>query len=243
MNDTLSYFSRDPAHRRFHHEELTFGLMYAFSENYVLPLSHDEVVHGKGSLLSRMPGGRAEQLANLRALYAYMWAHPGRKLLFMGDELAQEREWDPAGSVDWHLTEEAGHAGVQRLVRDLNRVYRAEPALHELDSDPSGFRWLELEDAEANVLAFARFSRSGSALVCACNFSGALRSGYRLGLPRPGAWREVVNTDAETYGGGGAGNQGRVVAGGPEWRGLPASAELTLPPLGVVWLVADEEGR
>jgi 1,4-alpha-glucan branching enzyme len=240
MNDTLRYFSRDPAYRRFHHEELTFGLMYAFSENYVLPLSHDEVVHGKGALVSKLPGTHEEKLANLRALYGYMWAHPGKKLLFMGGELAQEREWDAGTSIDWHLLELPGHRGVQRLVRDLNRLYRSEPALHQLDSEPEGFRWLELHDADANVIAFARFPREGRPVVCACNFSGAPRPGYRIAFPSPGVWREALNSDAREYGGGGIGNLGQVVADATPWHDQPFSAEVTLPPLGVVWLVPEE---
>ena len=240
MNDTLRYFSRDPAHRRFHHDELTFGLMYAFSENYVLPLSHDEVVHGKRSLVEKMPGSPAERLANLRALYGYMWAHPGKKLLFMGGELAQEREWDADGSIDWHLLERPGHRGVQRLVRDLNRLYRAEPALHQLDSKPEGFRWLELHDADANVIVFARFPRSGPPLVCACNFSGTPRHRYRVALPRPGGWREALNTDAREYGGSGVGNLGLVVGEETTGHDQPFSGEVTLPPHGVVWLVPED---
>ena len=239
MNDTLRYFSRDPAHRRFHHDELTFGLMYAFSENFVLPLSHDEVVHGKRSLLSKMPGSPPEKLAHLRALFAYMWAHPGKKLLFMGGELAQEREWDADGSIDWHLLERAGHRGVQQLVRDLNRLYRAEPALHQLDSEPDGFRWLELHDAEANVIAFARFQRDGRPVVCACNFSGAPRRGYRIAFPRSGAWREVLNTDAEEYGGSGVGSLGQIEVEEVPRNDQPYSGEVTLPPHGVVWLVPE----
>jgi 1,4-alpha-glucan branching enzyme len=242
MNDTLSYFARDPLYRRFHHDELTFSLAYAFSENYVLPLSHDEVVHGKGSLLTRMPGDRWQKLANVRALYAYMWAHPGRKLLFMGSELAQEREWDAAGSIDWHLLERSEHRGVQRLVRDLNRLYRAEPALHEADDDPEGFRWLELHDADANVIAFARFSSTGRALVCLCNFSPVPRHGYRVAFPSPGAWREVLNTDGVEYGGSGVGNQGSVLVDSTPWHDQPHSGEATLPPLGVVWLVPEGDG-
>jgi len=241
MHDTLDYFQREPVHRRFHHHQLTFSLMYAFSENFVLPLSHDEVVHGKRSLLSKMPGDRWQQLANLRSLYAYMWAHPGKKLLFMGGELAQEREWDNAASLDWHLLEQAGHAGVQSLVRDLNRIYREEPALYELDFDPSGFLWLEPNDADANVLAFARLpSGKGRPVVCVCNLSPVPREAYRLGLPRAGRWRELLNTDSTFYGGSDVGNLGAIAADGPPWHEQPQSAELRLAPLGVVWLVPED---
>ena len=185
MHDTLSYFQQDPIYRRYHHHELTFSLMYAFSENFILPLSHDEVVHGKGSLLGKMPGDRWQKLANLRALYAYMWAHPGKKLLFMGCEFAQESEWSHERSLDWHLLERPDHAGIQSLVRDLNRLYRDEPALWELDSDPSGFWWIEPNDADANVVAFARQSRDGERVVVfVANLSPVPREGYRLGLPR-----------------------------------------------------------
>ena len=239
MHDTLDYFQRDPIHRRVHHHQLTFSLMYAFSENFVLPLSHDEVVHGKGSLLARMPGDARQKLANLRALYAYMWAHPGKKLLFMGGELAQEQEWSHDRSLDWHLLERPGHAGVQALVGDLNRLYREEPALWEVDFDPEGFRWLEPNDAAANVVAFARYSRSGRPLVCACNFSPVPRPGYRLGLPQGGRWRELLNTDSTHYGGSEVGNLGGVEAREQRWHEQPFSAEVTLPPLGVVWLVPE----
>ncbi len=209
MHDTLEYFKRDPVYRSHHHGELTFSLMYAFTENFVLPLSHDEVVHGKGSLLDKMPGDRWQKLANLRALYAYMWAHPGKKLLFMGGEFAQQQEWSHDRSLDWHLLDDPGHKGVQSLVGDLNRAYRDEPALWELDGDPAGFAWLELHDAPANVIAFARFSADGERmLVCVCNLSPVPRPGYRVGLPRAGAWREVVNTDAAEYGGSGVGSGG-----------------------------------
>ena len=241
MHDTLAYFRHDPAHRSYHHGELTFSLMYAFSENFILPLSHDEVVHGKGSLLDKMPGDRWQQLANLRALYGYMWAHPGKKLLFMGGELAQEREWSHDRSLDWHLLEQPGHRGVQTLVGDLNRVYREERALWEIDGDPAGFTWLELNDAPANVIAFARFSTGAErTLVCVCNFSPVPRPGYRVGLPRPGRWAEAVNTDATAYGGSGVGS-GAVDAEELAWHGQQWSAELHLPPLGVIWLVP--EGR
>jgi 1,4-alpha-glucan branching enzyme len=239
MHDTLDYFSNDPVHRSYHHDRLTFGLLYAFTENFVLPLSHDEVVHGKGSLLSKMPGDRWKQLANLRALYGYMWAHPGKKLLFMGGEIAQEQEWSADRSLDWHLLESAGHAGVQRLVGDLNRAYRAEPALYERDFEPSGFTWLEARDSSSNMLAFARFSGDGQrVLVCACNFSDVRRDGYRVGLPVGGSWRVVLNTDAAEYGGSATAVAG-VIAEERAWHEQPWSGELTLPALSVVWLVPE----
>jgi 1,4-alpha-glucan branching enzyme len=242
MHDTLSYFAHEPVHRRFHHDQLTFSLIYAFTENFVLPLSHDEVVHGKGSLLTKMPGDPWQQRANLRSLYGYMWAHPGKKLLFMGGELGQEQEWRSDGSIDWHLLERPEHAGIQELVRDLNRHYRNEPALWEVDFAPEGFRWLEANDAEANVVAFARFAAGGArVVVCVCNFSPVPRLAYRVGLPQGGVWRELVNTDDERYGGGGVGNSGPVEAKPRSWHGQPYSAELTLPPLAVLWLVPDYE--
>ena len=238
MHDTLEYLGRDPVHRRYHHDQLTFSLIYAFSENFVLPLSHDEVVHGKGSLLGRMPGDPWQRRANLRALYGYMWAHPGKKLLFMGGELGQEHEWRSDGSLDWHLLERAEHAGIQELVRDLNLRYRDEPALWEVDFEPSGFRWLEANDADANVIAFARFAaESTRTLVCICNFSPVSRPRYRVGLPRGGRWRELLNTDDERYGGGGVSNAGELPVEQKPWHDQPFSSELTLPPLGVLWLV------
>ncbi len=241
MHDTLEYFRRDPVYRRHHHHQLTFSLVYAFSENFVLPLSHDEVVHGKGSLLAKMPGDPWQKRANLRALFAYMWAHPGKKLLFMGGELGQESEWRSDGSLDWHLLERPEHSGIQSLVRDLNTHYRNEPALWEVDFDPAGFRWLEPNDAAANVLAFMRHSEDGKRqLVCACNFSPVPRPDYRLGLPRAGRWRELVNTDSELYGGSGVGNMGGLTAEERPWHDQPYSAEVTLPPLGAVWLVPEQ---
>ena len=239
MHDTIEYFAREPVHRSYHHDELTFSLVYAFTEQFVLPLSHDEVVHGKGSLLSKMPGDDWQKHANLRALYAYMWAHPGKKLLFMGCELAQEQEWSHERSLDWHLVEQPRHGGVQRLVRDLNHLYRDSPALWELDSDPSGFRWLVVDDRDANVVAFARFARDGRALVAAANFSPVPRTGYRLPLPHAGRWHEVLNTDAGVYGGANLGNMGGVGAQEIAWGGERASAEVTIPPLGVLWLAPD----
>jgi 1,4-alpha-glucan branching enzyme len=240
MHDTLDYFQRDPVHRAYHHHQLTFSLVYAFSENFVLPLSHDEVVHGKGSLLAKMPGDRWQKFANLRSLYGYMWAHPGKKLLFMGGELGQEAEWSEERSLDWHLLEQADHGGVQALVRDLNRVYRSRPALWEVDFEANGFQWLEPNDAANNVLAFARWSSDRSdVVVCVCNLSPVPRDAYRLGMPRTGRWVEALNTDSTYYGGSDVGNLGGVVAEERGWHDQPYSAEVTLPPLGVVWLVPE----
>jgi 1,4-alpha-glucan branching enzyme len=244
MHDTLAYFQQDPIYRRYHHHELTFSLMYAFSENFILPLSHDEVVHGKGSLYTKMAGDHWQKLANLRALYAYMWAHPGKKLLFMGQEFAQRDEWSHERSLDWHLLEQADHAGVQSLVRDLNHVYGDEPALWERDSDSKGFWWLEANDADSNVLAFARASKDAKrVIVVAINLSPLPRSSYRLGLPRSGRWREAINTDSQYYGGADIGNTGGVEAEPVPWHNQPVSAEITLPPLAAVWLVPDSSPR
>ena len=244
MHDTLGYFERDGVYRRYHHHELTFSLRYAFTENFVLPLSHDEVVHGKGSLYEKMAGDRWQKLANLRALYGYMWAHPGKKLLFMGGELAQEQEWSYERSVDWHLLERPEHAGLQELVRDLNLGYREQPALWEVDFDPAGFRWLEANDADANVLAFLRLSRDGERLVvCAANLSPVPRDRYRVGLPRAGRWIEALNTDSARYGGSDVSNADGIAAEPIPWHGQSASAEVTLPPLAVVWLVPAAQRR
>ena len=240
MHDTLGYFQQDPINRKYHHHQLTFSLMYAFSESFMLPLSHDEVVHGKGSLIEKMPGDRWQKMANLRCLYAYMWAHPGKKLLFMGQEMAQWREWSHERSLDWHLLAEADHAGVQSLVRDLNHAYVATPALWEVDDDGRGFRWLEANDADRNVVAFLRLGESeDDVLVCVCNLSPVPREGYRVGMPRSGRWREALNTDAELYGGTNRGNMGAVEAEAVPWHEQPNSAELVLGPLSVLWLVPD----
>ena len=237
MHDTLGYFEHDPIHRRYHHHELTFSLVYAWNENFVLPLSHDEVVHGKGSLLGKMPGDRWQQLANLRALYGYMWAHPGKKLLFMGGELATPWEWSDADELPWWLLEHPEHAGMRDLLRDLNRAYLEEPALWEVDFSHEGFAWIEPNDALNNVLAFMRVSGDGKRrLVCIANLAPVPRETYRVGLPKPGAWREVVNTDSAYYGGTGLGNLGEVKATGRGWHDQPYSAEVTLPPLSVLWL-------
>ena len=240
MHDTLDYFSKEPVHRRYHHNELTFGLLYAFSENFVLPLSHDEVVHGKGSLLTKMPGDRWQQHANLRSLVAWMWAHPGKQLLFMGGELAQASEWSHERSLDWHLLEYPEHRGAQSLVKAANHVYRELPALWQRDSDPEGFRWIDASDVENNVLSFLRLADGGPTLACVANLSPVPREGYRIGLPEGGEWREALNTDAAEFGGSGVTNGARVPASDNSWHGLPFSVELTLPPLAVLWLVAPD---
>jgi 1,4-alpha-glucan branching enzyme len=237
MHDTLAYYSKEPIYRRFHHNHLTFSLMYAWSENFVLPLSHDEVVHGKGSLVGKMPGDEWQRLANLKCLFAYMWAHPGKQLIFMGGEIAQDREWDHDRSIDWHQLDDAGHLGVQRLVADINKVYKGIPALWELDFSPEGFRWIDANDADNNVISFYRSSETEDKdLVCVANLSPVPRYGFRLGLPRETTYREVLNTDAEPYAGTNVGNMGEVVAEQVPWHGLDQSALLTLPPLGVLWL-------
>ncbi|MBI2684567.1 MAG: 1,4-alpha-glucan branching protein GlgB [Actinobacteria bacterium] len=237
MHDTLDYFSRDPVHRIHHHGQLTFGLLYAFSENFILPLSHDEVVHGKGSLLSRMPGDEWQRLANLRALYGHMWAHPGKQLLFMGGELAQPTEWNSTGSVEWHLRDIPAHAGVARLVADLNRRYRDTPALWKRDGEPDGFAWLSADDASSNILAYARFGdESDAPLVCVANLSPVTRVAHRIPLPRDGQWHEVLNTDDVRYGGSNVGNAGPLVAEPQPLNGHAWSAPLTLAPLSVTWL-------
>jgi 1,4-alpha-glucan branching enzyme len=240
MHDTLSYLQHDPIHRRFHHDELTFALVYAWDENFVLPLSHDEVVHGKRSLLRKLPGDEWQQFANLRALYAYMWAHPGKQLLFMGGELGQGDEWSEGRSLDWYVLDYPLHAGVQRLVGDLNRVYRDEPALWEVDFRPEGFEWLVGDARDDNALAFMRRAADGGrVLVCIANFSPAVRESWQVPLPAAGRWREILNTDAALYGGTEVGNGGSVEAGAGPLHGRPASALVTVPPLGVVWLVPD----
>jgi 1,4-alpha-glucan branching enzyme len=238
MHDSLGYFAKDPIYRRFHHNQLTFSLMYAFSENFILPISHDEVVHGKCSLLGKMPGDDWQRRANLRSFLGYMWAHPGKQLLFMGGEIGQYREWNHDTSVDWHLLDDAGHAGIQHLVKDLNRVYRETPALWDIDFTPEGFGWIDANDVDNNVLTFYRRSHDDRFLVCLCNFSPVPRTGYRVGLPRGGRFEEVMNTDAEIYGGANMGNQGSVEAEPVPWHGLEHSAMVTLPPLAVVWLRA-----
>ncbi|MBZ5587155.1 MAG: 1,4-alpha-glucan branching protein GlgB [Acidobacteriia bacterium] len=236
MHDTLEYMRRDPIHRKHHHDQLTFRQLYAFHENFVLPLSHDEVVHGKGSLLDKMPGDEWQRFANLRLLLAYMWGQPGKKLLFMGGEIAQWREWRHDESLDWHLLQYAPHEGVRRLVADLNRLYRAEPALHENDCDSAGFEWVDCADWQGSILSFLRKGKKGTAFLVACNFTPVPRLGYRIGVPSGGVWREVFNSDAAEYGGGGMGNLGAVQAEAVPRHGRASSLSLLLPPLAAVFL-------
>ena len=240
MHDTLQYLKREPIYRKHHHNELTFGLLYAFSENFVLPLSHDEVVHGKGSLLAKMAGDDWQKFATLRAYYAFMWGYPGKKLLFMGQELAPWHEWSEARSLDWHLLDHAPHRGMQSLVRDLNRHYRTIPALHARDCEPEGFEWLIADDHENSVYAWARHSGDGGAIVVVVsNFTPVPRHDYVLPLPKAGVWREILNTDATGYGGSGAGNMGQITAHGEPSHGKPASARMTLPPMATLFFVSE----
>jgi 1,4-alpha-glucan branching enzyme len=244
MHDTLAYMRHDPVFRRYHHNEVTFRMMYAWSENFVLALSHDEVVHGKGSLLAKMPGHDREKFANLRLLYGYQWAQPGKKLLFMGGEFGQGQEWSHERSLDWHLLAVDRHDGVKRWVGDLNRLLRGEPALYAKDFDPSGFEWVDANDAEASVLSFLRKGGDGDAdVLCVFNFTPVARQAYRVGVPRGGFWEEILNSDAVIYGGGGWGNFGRVEAAPVSAHGRPFSLALTLPPLSAVFLRSAGRGR
>jgi 1,4-alpha-glucan branching enzyme len=238
MHDTLQYMARDPVHRAHHHGEITFSMVYAFNENFVLPLSHDEVVHGKGSLLNKMPGDRWQQFANLRAYFGFMFAHPGKKLLFMGGEFAQAREWNHDQSLDWQLLDDPAHAGVQRLVRDLNHLYRETPALHQRDFTPDGFEWIEHGDAQRSVLTFVRRGDDAARFVVAvCNFTPTVHHGYRIGVPEPGVYRERINTDSAHYGGSNVGSPfGEITAEPIAWHGRPHSIGMTLPPLATVLL-------
>ena len=236
MNDSLRYFHRDPIHRRWHHDELTFGQIYAYSENYVLPFSHDEVVHGKGSLLGKMPGDDWQRLANLRLLLAWQTFTPGKKLSFMGNEFGQRREWSEARELDWGLAAEPGHAGVQRLSADLNALYRDCPALHTQDFESCGFAWIDCHDSAHSILSWLRWGRDGSFLVVAVNFTPEPKTGYRIGVPQPGRYAEILNSDSAYYGGSNLGNGGALDAHAGEWMNCPANLEITLPPLGAVVL-------
>jgi 1,4-alpha-glucan branching enzyme len=239
MHDTLRYFQQDPVHRKFHHSRLTFSLWYAFTENFVLPLSHDEVVHGKGSLIGRMPGDEWQQFANLRLLCGYMWTHPGKKLLFMGGEFGQRREWQHEESLEWYVLRYPLHAGMQRWIRDLNQLYRSTPALYEQDFSDAGFQWVDCDDADTSVLSYLRLSTCGEPLLSVCNFTPVLRERYRIGVPRGGRWRERLNSDATDYGGSGQGNLGGLEAAARSAHGRPYSLEVRLPPLAVVVLTPE----
>jgi 1,4-alpha-glucan branching enzyme len=239
MHDTLEYLKRDPVHRRHHHNELTFGLLYAFSENFVLPLSHDEVVHGKGSLLKKMAGDDWQKFATLRAYYAFMWAYPGKKLLFMGQEFAPWTEWSAASGLDWKLLGYWPHKGMQTLIRDINHIYRENPALHARDCEPEGFEWLIADDYQSSAYAWFRKAPGSPPIASVTNFTPVPRERYILPLPRPGHWREILNTDAEAYGGSGRGNFGAIEATSRGSHGQPASAEISLPPLATVYFAHD----
>jgi 1,4-alpha-glucan branching enzyme len=240
MHDTLKYFALDPIHRKYHHNQLTFRMLYGFTENFVLPLSHDEVVYGKGSLIQKMAGDEWQKFANLRLLFGYMYAQPGKKLLFMGDEFAQVREWAHDGGLDWQVLQHPLHCGLQAWLEQLNRLYSSEPALHELDTDPKGFEWIDCNDNAASTLSLLRKGKSsGQNVAVVCNFTPVPRIGYRLGVPTGGFWRELLNSDAKEYGGGGMGNFGGVPAEEQPVHGRPYSLNLTLPPLAALFLKAD----
>src|SRR6185369_3428457 len=231
MNDTLAYLHEDPVHRRYHHQRLTFGQLYAYSENFVLPLSHDEVVHGKGALFAKMPGDEWQKFANLRLLLAYQATLPGKKLGFMGNEFGQRHEWYSQRELDWGLLAADGHSGVQRLARDLNRLYTGTPALYELDFEQAGFDWIDCHDADQSIVSFVRRARDGTYAVVVLNFTPVPRHGYRIGVPAPGPYREILNSDSRYYGGSDVGNHGRLDAAPIPWMGQPARLELVLPPL------------
>jgi 1,4-alpha-glucan branching enzyme len=240
MHDTLKYFALDPIHRKYHHTQLTFRMLYGFTENFVLPLSHDEVVHGKGSLIQKMAGDEWQKFANLRLLFGYMFAQPGKKLLFMGDDFGQEREWGHDMGLEWQVLQYPFHSGMLSWVEQLNRLYASEPALHELDSDPQGFEWIDCNDSVASTISLLRKGKSSKQqVVVVCNFTPVPRIGYRLGVPTPGFWRELLNSDAKEYGGSGMGNFGGVLAEKQEVHGRPYSLNLILPPLAAVFLKAD----
>jgi len=236
MHDTLQYMSKDPVHRQWHHHQMTFSLVYAWSENFVLPISHDEVVHGKGSLAGKMPGDKWRRLAQVRALLAFMWAHPGKQLLFMGCELADFQEWSEERGLDWDLLDDPQHAGVHRLLADLNAIYKTCPPLWSQDTTPAGFRWLSAEDSANNTFSFLRLAPNGEQVACVVNFAAVPHENYRIGLPKAGTWNEIVNTDSQLYGGSGVGNLGSVRTEDRQWHGQPVSVALRVPPLGALWL-------
>jgi 1,4-alpha-glucan branching enzyme len=235
MNDSLKYIEKDPMYRSHHHGEITFSMLYAYDEKFILPISHDEVVHGKGSLLSKMPGDRWQQLANVRAYLAFMWSHPGKQLLFMGCELGQLTEWNQESGLDWSALEDPARASLQQYVGTLNRIYGATPALWQLDHQQAGFQWVDGGNSAQQVLTFLRFDGKGNPLACVINFAGAPHHDFQLGLPMPGVWEEILNSDAAEFGGSGVGNFGEIHADGPGSHGQPVSATIQVPPLGAVW--------
>lgn len=239
MHDSLEYIKEDPIHRQYHHGKMTFSLIYAWSENFILPISHDEVVHGKGSLYTRMPGDHWQKLANMRAYLAFMWAHPGKQLIFMGTEFAQVDEWSESKSLAWHLLENVEHRGVQLAVKDLNEIYKSTPAIWELDNEPAGFEWLISDDAANNVFAWARHGRTGQVFISVTNFAPVVRENYQLPIPKIGNWRQVLNTDDLKYGGSGVGIVDQLTLDTSTYFGKPASALVTLPPLATCWFVVD----
>jgi 1,4-alpha-glucan branching enzyme len=242
MHDTLQYFKKDPIHRRFHQNDITFSIMYAFTENFMLPLSHDEVVHGKGSLLGRMPGDEWNRFANLRTMYSYMFTHPGTKLLFMGGEFAQSGEWNHDRSLDWHLLDFASHQGIYKIVKDLNHMYREEPALYEFGFESKGFEWLDYSDRDNSVMMYIRRGwKTEDTLIVACNFTPAVRHDYRIGVPIKGSWKEIFNSDSAKYGGSGVLNQGLLITKPVKFHGKDYSFTLTLPPLSIIVIKLNEE--
>jgi 1,4-alpha-glucan branching enzyme len=236
MHDTLVYVGKEPIHRQYHHHQMTFATVYAWTENFVLPISHDEVVHGKRSLVAKAPGDWWQQRATVRALLAFMWSFPGKQLLFMGSELADGQEWSEERGLNWALLDDPAHAGVNQLVADLNAAYRREPALWSQDNTPDGFRWTVGDDSHHNLFVYERIGAEGGVVVCAVNFAAVPHEQYRIGLPHAGRWREIINTDAQAYGGSGVGNLGAFEAEEKPWHGRPASATLRIPPLGALWL-------
>jgi 1,4-alpha-glucan branching enzyme len=235
MHDMLDYMTKDPVHRSYYQQKITFALLYAFTENFILPFSHDEVVYGKGSMLRKMPGDEWQKFANLRLLYGFMYGHPGKKLLFMGGEFGQWSEWNHDSSLDWHLLESPAHAGLARWVRDLNTLYRGEPSLYEVDFEPAGFEWVDCNDFERSVVSFLRRGKNPDNMTLfVCNFTPVPRNNYRVGVPTAGEWKEVLNSDAPLYGGTGQGNLGGITTAPPPIHGRPYSLSMTLPPLGVV---------
>jgi 1,4-alpha-glucan branching enzyme len=239
MHDTLLYMHKEPIHRQYHHHDMTFGLLYAFTENFILPLSHDEVVYGKGSLIGKMPGDRWQRFANLRAYFGFMWGHPGKKLLFMGGEFAQEREWNHDRDLDWPSINDQFHAGVQRVVRDLNRLYASEPALHQRDCEASGFWWVIGDDSHNSVFAFMRIASDAPPVLVVSNMTPVPRHNYRIGVPVAGTWREIFNSDSAFYGGSNVGNGGGIGTQPVAAHGQPQSLELVLPPLATIFLRPD----